>query len=264
MRRLVLMLILFILVLPSFAQENTLTPYEVALARIEEAQVSGATELDLSVLGLTELPAEIGRLYNLQILSLELNRLRELPIEIGELINLQDLNLAQNELIALPTTIGNLGKLRLLNLENNYLMSLPPEIGQLTNLESLFLFSNVTLTDIPPEIGKLENLCHLDLSHNSHLTYLPSEIGQLHHLTEGSECYSSSGRLKLENTPLISPPPEVVAQGTPAILDYLRNEAWWHLQRLIAGGATSVGIVVAIVLGLRWKNRRGKTKAKRG
>ena len=33
-----------------------------------------------------------------------------------------------------------------------------------------------------------------------------------------------------QNNPLISPPPEVIAQGKEAILDYLRNEAWWHLQ----------------------------------
>jgi hypothetical protein len=53
--------------------------------------------------------------------------------------------------------------------------------------------------------------------------------------------------------------------ATPAILDYLRNEAWWHLQRLIAGAASSVGLVAALVLGLRWKNRRGrKEKEKRG
>jgi hypothetical protein len=45
-------------------------------------------------------------------------------------------------------------------------------------------------------------------------------------------------------------------------LDYLENEAWWHLQRLIVGGASSFGLVPAIVLGIRWR-QQGKQKKKR-
>jgi hypothetical protein len=62
---------------------------------------------------------------------------------------------------------------------------------------------------------------------------------------------------------LISPPQEVIAQGTPAILEYLRNEAWWHVKKLIAGGAGFVGAVAAILLALRWRGRRGYEKKKR-
>lgn len=93
---------------------------------------------------------------------------------------------------------------------------------------------------------------------NNQFIHLPISLGTLVNLNDKPEC-SLSG-LMFSNNPLISPPPEVIAQGTPAILDYLRNEAWWHLQRLILGAVSSVGIVAAVVLGLRWRNQRRKGK----
>ena len=88
----------------SLAQEQT--PYDIALALILEAEASSATELDLSRLGLTELPPEIGNLSDLRVLSLDFNELRHLPSEIGNLTNLQVLGLFNNELSSLPTEIG--------------------------------------------------------------------------------------------------------------------------------------------------------------
>jgi hypothetical protein len=51
------------------AQEN-LSPYELALQKIEEAELTGATELLLDWMHLTEVPPEIGNLVNLQTLWL--------------------------------------------------------------------------------------------------------------------------------------------------------------------------------------------------
>jgi hypothetical protein len=65
MRRFALLLILFILVLPSLAQDSTSTPYEIALQRIEEARVSGTIYLFLNQLDLEELPPELFNLTNL-------------------------------------------------------------------------------------------------------------------------------------------------------------------------------------------------------
>ena len=56
---------------------------------IEEARTSGATELDLSGLGLTDLPSEIGRLQALESLDLKDNQLTDLPSEIGQLYRLR-------------------------------------------------------------------------------------------------------------------------------------------------------------------------------
>ena len=75
-----------------------------------------------------------------------------------------------------------------LSLNNNQLSSLPPEISQLSNLTELYLNHN-QLSSLPPEISQLSNLVELYLNNNPQLS---------------------------------SPPPEIVEQGTQAILTYLR------------------------------------------
>ncbi|MDQ7036671.1 MAG: hypothetical protein Q9P01_18115 [Anaerolineae bacterium] len=65
MRTLITLYLLFMLTMPLLAQDEA-TPYDIALQRIEAAQNSNATELDLWLLGLTEVPPEIGNLTNLQ------------------------------------------------------------------------------------------------------------------------------------------------------------------------------------------------------
>ena len=59
-----------------------------ALQRIEKVRRGKGTSLDLSDLGLTSLPAEMGRLTNLKQLQLDHNQLTSLPPEIGRLAKL--------------------------------------------------------------------------------------------------------------------------------------------------------------------------------
>jgi Leucine-rich repeat (LRR) protein len=277
MRRLIFLALLFCLTLPNLAQENNPTPYEIAMTQIRDAEASGATRLSFSGLGLRELPPEIGKLRQLLQLVLDNNQLTDVPAEIGNLDNLQYLHLADNQLTSVPAEIVNLNNLRILDLSKNYftslpleitnlrdlrsllmdnnqLTSLPAEIGKLGNLEDLALESN-TLANLPTEIANLQKLCHLYLNNNQ-FRQLPTELSQIESLRD-ENC-----GIYLEGNPLISPPAEVIAQGTPAILEYLENEAWWHLQRLIVGGASSLGLVAAAVLGIRWR-QRGKEKKKR-
>jgi hypothetical protein len=235
--RKIIFILCFLLVFPVFAQEEEQNPYEIALQEIEEARISRATSLELYILGLTELPPEIGELSQLRVLYVFDTNIQTLPPEIGNLEHLEMLWLYQNQIISLPAEIGNLENLLVLSLANNQLSSLPPEIV------------------------KLKNLCYLDLKYNN-FSHLPLEIGQLPSEAYGFPC---DGELFIYVTgnPLISPPPEVVAQGTPAILEYLRNEALWHLKRLILGGASFAGVITVVVLGIRWRNHRRKGK-KRG
>jgi small GTP-binding protein len=174
------------------------TPEETALDRIRQAADSGAESLDLSNLGLTSLPPEIGQLNNLTMLVLSNNQLTSLPLEIGQLTNLLYLGLSDNLLTILPKEIGQLASLTEFYLFNNQLICLPPEIGQLTKLISLALFNN-QLANLPPEIGQLTRLIKLYLFDNQ-LKNLPPEIGQLINLRH----------LYLSNNQLTDLPPEII------------------------------------------------------
>ncbi len=262
----------------SIAQDDELTPYEIASQWIEKAKRTQVFELDLKFIELDTIPPEIGQLNNLVFLEASVNALTDLPAELGQLSNLYNLDLYYNKLSILPAEIGQLSDLQKLNLGSNQLTQLPPELGQLTKLHKLWVginqltdipselgqlsnlytlsLNNNQLVSLPLEIGQLENLCQLDLSNNK-LEYLPSELGQLTKLADNG-CY-----LKLDGNPLISPPPEVIKQGTPAVLDYLRNQAWWHLQRLILSGATGLGVLAVLMLGIRWRTGRNRRKSKR-
>ncbi len=121
------------------------------------------------------------------------------------------LNLSGEQLKVLPPEIGKLSGLTRLDLVGNRLAVLPPEIGELSRLTTLYLSDN-QLTALPPEIGQLSRLEGLNLSDNQ-LAALPLELGRLTMLEF----------LDLDGNPLTSPPPEVVQQGTQAILAYLRS-----------------------------------------
>ena len=69
------------------------TPEEIALERIEEVIKTGDTELDLSQLLLSKLPAKMWALKNLKKLDLGRNNIDDLPKEIIHLSSLQELNL---------------------------------------------------------------------------------------------------------------------------------------------------------------------------
>jgi hypothetical protein len=254
---LLLLCLLLYLTIPLHAQDEP-TPYDIALQRIQWAVESGATGLDLYGLNLTELPPEIGQLTNLEFLGLHYNSLTSLPPEIGQLTNLRVLYLWQNQLTSLPPEIGQLTQLEGLGVSNNQLTSLPPEIGLLSSLEWLNVDGN-QLTSLPPEIGQLTNLRGLRLVGNQ-IRHLPTQMSNLNNLNclEAANCH-----LNLEYNPLISPPPEVVEQGTVAVLDYLRNQAWYHVQRLIIGTVSGVGLLAALILGVRYRLHRRKPKAKR-
>ena len=69
--------------------------YKQAEQKIQQALQSGATELDLSGMKLTELPESIGQLTQLQTLNLFRNQLTTLPDSLGQLTQLTKLNLFQ-------------------------------------------------------------------------------------------------------------------------------------------------------------------------
>lgn len=170
-------------------------------------------ELDLSHNKLTKLPREIGQLVKLATLHLYNNKLNTIPSELSQLKNLQMLKLDGNQLTTVPASLGKLKKLWGLYLYNNKLSSIPRELGNLKGLQYLNVFNN-KLTSIPSELSLLTKLRYLNISFNQ-LTSLPIELGQLKKLDN----------LKLYNNPLSFPPPDIVEQGTEAILSFLREQA---------------------------------------
>lgn len=104
--------------------------YNDALRRIEVCRKEGkrGTHLDLSGLGLSTLPPEIGQLFALRWLYLGGNQLSTLPPEIGQLSALTELQLQNNQLTTLPPEIGQLSALTRLYLHGNPGLELPEEL----------------------------------------------------------------------------------------------------------------------------------------
>lgn len=121
------------------------------------------------------------------------------------------LSLAGLGLRVLPPGVLELSGLRELDLSGNRLEQLPERISRLTALERLVLRGN-RLAGLPPSLTALVRLKHLDLSENQ-FAEIPRWLGRLD---------LESIRLG-DATDLVHPPAEVVAQGTQAVLAYLRE-----------------------------------------
>lgn len=87
--------------------------------------------LNLSGLGLEEIPKEVFEMTNLSVLYLNSNKLKTLPDELFSLTRLMILGINSNEITSIPPSIGNLKGLDELYAANNKIQSLPKEIGKL-------------------------------------------------------------------------------------------------------------------------------------
>ena len=112
---------------------------------------------------LEQLMLAVGKLANLERLSLEHNNLRhgELLSPVGQMANLQRLNLSHNKLAALPESIGQLRSLVDLAVHNNGLIELPASIGRLSALERLTAQNNA-LAFLPESFGTCSTSSVLD------------------------------------------------------------------------------------------------------
>ncbi|MBD2636609.1 leucine-rich repeat domain-containing protein [Limnothrix sp. FACHB-881] len=185
---------------------------EVAQQRIAAALTEGETALDLSELGLTELPIELFSLTHLEELWLDNNQLTSIPEAIAQLQNLQQLWLDNNQLTSIPKAIAQLQNLQQLYLHNNQLTSIPEAIAQLQNLQTLVLTNN-QLTTIPEAITQLQNLQQLWLDNNQ-LTSIPEAIAQLQNLQT----------LWLDNNQLTSIPESIAQLQNLQILSLRDNQ----------------------------------------
>ncbi len=174
---------------------------QAALDRIRDAVKKQSRVLDLSNLGIEQVPASIGQLTQLTTLGLSGNRLTTLPEGLGQLTQLTALYLDDNQLTTFPEALGRLTQLTALGLDDNQLTTLPEALGQLTQLTTLSLSGN-QLTTLPEALGQLTQLTALHLSGNQ-LTTLPDALAQLTQLRE----------LNLDNSQLTTLP-EAIGQLT--------------------------------------------------
>ena len=186
--------------------------YNEALDRIEKAYKQKSTGLDLSRLGLTQLPKTIGKLTQLTSLNLFSNQLKTLPEEIDKLTQLTFLNLSSNLLRILPEEIVKLTQLTKLYLWSNHLITLPQELGNLTQLKRLYVYNN-QLETLPQELGNLTQLIILFI-YNNQLKTLPEGIGNLTQLI----------RLKVNINKLATLPNEIGGLNKLDELDVSDNE----------------------------------------
>ena len=132
-----------------------------------------------------EIPAELGSLTNLEWLDLSYNQLTgTIPVQLGDLTNLQRLSLTSIQLTGpIPPELGSLANLQVLALGGNQLTGpIPTELGSLTNLEKVHLWRNQLTGPIPTELGSLTNLERLNLQGNQLSGEIPSELGSLSNL----------------------------------------------------------------------------------
>ncbi|MBI4760054.1 MAG: leucine-rich repeat domain-containing protein [Chloroflexi bacterium] len=177
---------------------------ETALARIRQAAETGDTSLDLSRLGLTALPPEIGALTSLQELDLRGNQLTALPPELWKLPALKRLDISSNPLTEIPPQLWRKTDWEELGLRSLNLTALPPEIWELPALKRLDISDN-PLPEIPPELWRKTDWEALGLS-GLNLTSLPPEIGAL---TSLQELDLRGNQLDISSNPLTEIPPQL-------------------------------------------------------
>jgi internalin A len=123
----------------------------LANARIQRARKNRETILDLSGLGLTELPEAIAELSHLRVLYLGGNQLTTLPESVTRLSDLRSLFIESNKLKSLPESMAQLSQLTVLYLDDNQLTMLPESLQKLTRLKQLYLHRNKAL-GLPEEV----------------------------------------------------------------------------------------------------------------
>jgi Leucine-rich repeat (LRR) protein len=193
-------------------------------------------ELHLPRNSLEALPRGLLSLKKLRNLDVSRNRLLSIPPELGVLYHLEDLNLSRNRIEVLPRDfIAGMVHLKTLNVSNNFIGEIPASITGLEGLESLDVGGNCLRT-LPTGFGNLR-LAIFRASFNrleflSDATFEPNLGGALHVLWLANNNLQELPRsivslkdlreVQVSGNPMRSPPPELLAEGNAALIQYCR------------------------------------------
>ena len=142
--------------------------------------LSHITELNLSRNQLPHIPNSIKNLKRLQNLDLYNNKIVRIPDTISSLSQLEKLNLSFNKITQIPDTLTKFAQLQKLDLSFNQITQIPSTIANLKKLQNLYLYNN-KITQIPNAIAKLKDLKNLDL-YNNEIKQIPNAIANLKQL----------------------------------------------------------------------------------
>ncbi|KAI7905852.1 uncharacterized protein BX663DRAFT_497857 [Cokeromyces recurvatus] len=130
------------------------TPNDKVRQAIDSTIDNGLEQVDISNIGLIEIPDEIGELRYVTVLHNDIVKAASLQ-----------LYLYNNDITRINPILFQLKNLTVLSLRNNHLKFIPPEIALLENLVELSLGNN-QLTYLPGELLRLKKLSILSLLPN--------------------------------------------------------------------------------------------------
>jgi len=103
--------------------------------KIRHAKRGNERSIDLSGMGLTEIPADIGQLTALEVINLSGNRLTNLR-GIEELQALREINVSNNKIAQLHQEIQDLYGLESLNMIGNPIVNQNPQLARIDGNEN--------------------------------------------------------------------------------------------------------------------------------
>ncbi|KAH9658546.1 ADP-ribosyl cyclase/cyclic ADP-ribose hydrolase [Citrus sinensis] len=161
------------------------------LKNFPEISSSGIHRLDLTHVGIKELPSSIDRLSKLDTLKIhDCTSLESLPSSLSMFKSLTSLEIIYcPKLKRLPDELGNLKALEELRVEGTAIRRPPESLGQLSSLQILSLSDNSNLERAPESIRHLSKLTSLFISDCKMLQTLPELPCNLHDL-DASGCTS--------------------------------------------------------------------------
>lgn len=186
---------------------------DIPTETILEAVDAGVNGVNASKNQFSSIPEAIQPLLpQLTELDFSQNKIVEISAWIGVSQRLLYLNLSKNKLRKIPEEIGECKILREIDLSLNALSEIPAGLYECKQLESIRLGSN-SVSSIPAvQLQSLPMLAVLDLQNNA-VSQVPPELGNVTQLRS----------LLLEGNLFRVPRPNILAQGTNAILAYLRD-----------------------------------------
>lgn len=186
---------------------------EIAVEAVENAFEAKVQAVDLSRNQFIEFPLNLDKLIQFLFeINISNNKITSIPSFVGHGELLQFLDFSSNRLSDLPSNISDLKHLREIILSMNRFSKIPECLYQCAKLETILIRDNQVSNLDVNKLSQLPMLAVLDVQNNA-LQMVPPELGNLTNIRT----------LQLEGNMFRVPRPAILAQGTAAVMNYLRD-----------------------------------------